>query len=101
MVDVCLFCQLASLRADSHRCSAVRHHDSQPNSKTARTPPAHTFTFKPLRDVAGAENIAAQRANGWVRLLEPGPNIVVVGQVVVWSSEPRYTNDSGKLTVPP
>jgi len=34
-----LLCQLLSRRTDS----AVRHHDSQPHSRTARTPPACTF----------------------------------------------------------
>ena len=34
-----LLCQLLSRRTDS----AVRHNDSQPHSRTARTPPAYTF----------------------------------------------------------
>ena len=38
------------------------------------------LSLEPLRDVAGAEDLAA-RASG--RLLEPGLDVVVVGQVVV------------------
>ncbi len=65
-----LMCKLASRHSD------VRHHDSQPHSKTARN-----LALEPLRDVAGAEDLAAQRAKGLGRVLEPSFN-VVVGQVV-------------------
>jgi hypothetical protein len=41
--------------------------------------------LEPLRDVTGAENLAAQRAEGLGRLLEPSLNVVVVRQVVFTS----------------
>ena len=39
--------------------------------------------LEPLRDVGGAEDLAAQRAKGLRRLLETSLNVVVVGQVEV------------------
>ncbi len=39
------------------------------------------LALEPLRDVAGAEDLAAQRAKGLGRLLEPSLHVVVVGQV--------------------
>ena len=41
------------------------------------------LALKPLRDVAGAEDLSAQRAKGLRRLLEPSLNVVMVGQVLV------------------
>ena len=73
-----LLCQLLNLRTDS----AVRHHDSQPLSRTARIPPAYT-SLEPLGDVGGAGDLAAHRAKRAGRLLDPSFGVVVVRQVVV------------------
>ena len=76
---ICLLCQSASRLTDS----AVRHHDSQPYSKTARTPPAYTLPLSRSGMSRELKILAAQRAKGLGRLLEPSLHVVMVGQVVV------------------
>ena len=58
----------------------MRHHDSQPYSRTA----ARVYlSLEPLGDVGGAEDLAAHRAKGLRRLFDPSLDVVVVREVVV------------------
>ena len=95
-----LLCQLASRRTDS----AVRHHDSKPYSETARTPPAYTLPLSRSGMSRELKILAAQRAKGLGRLLEPSLHVVMVGQVVVEQRaevHERLRETDGAATVEP